>query len=81
MAEAKESRAGQKHKEELTGKQKAAVFLVTMGSEISAEIFKHLNDAEIETLTWEIARLENIEGEDRDFVLQEFQELMMAQDF
>lgn len=73
--------AGQKHKEELSGKQKAAVFLVTMGSEISAEIFKHLNDSEIETLTWEIARLENIESDDRDFVLQEFQELMMAQDF
>ncbi|MDC7220165.1 MAG: flagellar motor switch protein FliG [Spirochaetales bacterium] len=73
--------AGQKHKEELSGKQKAAVFLVTMGSEISAEIFKHLNDSEIETLTWEIARLEQIEADDRDFVLQEFQELMMAQDF
>jgi flagellar motor switch protein FliG len=73
--------AGVKHKEELSGKQKSAVFLVTMGSEISAEIFKHLNDAEIETLTWEIARLENIESEDRDYVLQEFQELMMAQDF
>ncbi len=83
MAQANEggSRAGQKHKEELSGKQKAAVFLVTMGSEISAEIFKHLNDSEIETLTWEIARLEHIEADDRDFVLQEFQELMMAQDF
>jgi flagellar motor switch protein FliG len=81
MAAVNSGAAGQKHKEELSGKQKAAVFLVTMGSEISAEIFKHLNDAEIETLTWEIARLEHIEADDRDFVLQEFQELMMAQDF
>lgn len=69
------------HKEELSGKQKAAIFLVTLGSDISAEIFKHLREDEIETLTWEIARLENIEPEDRDMVLQEFQELMMAQDF
>ncbi len=81
MASSNAGNAGQKHKEELSGKQKAAVFLVTMGSEISAEIFKHLNDSEIETLTWEIARLEHIEADDRDFVLQEFQELMMAQDF
>ena len=81
MAASNAGNQGQKHKEELSGKQKAAVFLVTMGSEISAEIFKHLNDSEIETLTWEIARLENIEADDRDFVLQEFQELMMAQDF
>ena len=69
------------HREELSGKQKAAIFLVTLGSDISSEIFKHLREDEIETLTWEIARLENIEPEDRDMVLQEFQELMMAQDF
>jgi flagellar motor switch protein FliG len=63
------------HKRPLNGKQKAAIFLVTLGSEISAEIFKHLREDEIETLTFEIARLENIESGDRDQVL------MMAQDF
>ena len=31
-------------KPELNGRQKAAVFLVTIGSEISAEIFKHLRE-------------------------------------
>lgn len=69
------------HKKELTGRQKAAIFLVTVGSEVSAEIFKHLREDEIETLTFEIARLENIDAEERDRVLMEFQELMMAQDF
>ena len=69
------------HKKQLTGRQKAAIFLVTLGSEISAEIFKHLREDEIEQLTFEIARLETIEPEDRDRVLMEFQELMMAQDF
>ncbi|OQX29018.1 MAG: flagellar motor switch protein FliG [Spirochaeta sp. LUC14_002_19_P3] len=65
----------------LTGKQKAAIFLVTMGSEIAADIFKHLRDEDIEILTWEITRLDNIEAQDRDMVLQEFHSLMMAQDF
>ena len=69
------------HKEELSGKQKAAIFLVTLGAEISSEVFKHLREDEIEVLTFEIARLENIDPESRDMVLQEFQELMMAQDF
>ena len=69
------------HRKELTGRQKAAIFLVTIGSEVSAEIFKHLREDEIETLTFEIARLDTIDSQERDKVLMEFQELMMAQDF
>ena len=65
----------------LNGKQKAAIFLVSLGSEISAEIFKHLREDEIETLTFEIARLEAIEPEFKDAVLEEFQDLMTAQNF
>ncbi|MFP4484046.1 MAG: flagellar motor switch protein FliG [Spirochaetota bacterium] len=76
-----QSRKGSGHRKELSGRQKAAIFLVTLGSEISSEIFKHLREDEIESLTFEIARLESVESEDRDNVLQEFQELMMAQDF
>jgi flagellar motor switch protein FliG len=70
-----------KIKKELSGRQKAAIFLVTLGSEISSEIFKHLRDDEIEALTFEIARLDSVEPEERDRVLMEFKELMMAQDF
>ena len=68
-------------KKRLLGRQKAAIFLVALGSEISAEIFKHLREDEIETLIFEIARLNNVAAEDRDKVLLEFKELMMAQDF
>jgi len=75
--------AGPKKKgaKEYTGRQKAAIFLVTIGSEISAEIFKFLREDEIETLTFEIARLETIDAEQKDAILQEFQELMMANQF
>jgi flagellar motor switch protein FliG len=71
----------QTKKTQLTGRQKAAIFLVSLGSEVSSEIFKHLREDEIEQLTFEIARLDRIEPEDRDKVLQEFQEMMMAQEF
>ncbi|MDC7228571.1 MAG: flagellar motor switch protein FliG [Spirochaetales bacterium] len=84
MAKAQAPAAGggkAKIKKDLTGRQKAAIFLVTLGSEISSEIFKHLRDDEIEALTFEIARLDSVEPEERDRVLMEFKELMMAQDF
>jgi flagellar motor switch protein FliG len=66
---------------EFTGRQKAAIFLVSIGSEISSEIFKYLREDEIETLTFEIARLETIEPDQKDAILMEFQELMMANQF
>ena len=64
-----------------TDYRKAAVLLVTVGSDIAVEIFKHLRDDEIETLTFEIARLELIEPDQKDAVLQEFHELIMANRF
>jgi len=75
--------AGPKKKgaKEYTGRQKSAIFLVSIGSELSAEIFKYLREDEIETLTFEIARLETIDSEQKDTILQEFQELMMANQF
>jgi flagellar motor switch protein FliG len=66
---------------DFTGRQKAAVFLVSIGSEISSEIFKYLREDEIETLTFEIARLETVEPDQKEAVLVEFQELMMANEF
>ncbi|GHU01682.1 flagellar motor switch protein FliG [Spirochaetia bacterium] len=83
MADKSGAGAGGKKKsgKEISGRQKAAVFLVSAGSEVSSEIFKHLKEDEIETLTFEIARLETIEPEQKDSVLQEFQEMMMANQF
>ncbi|MDR2101054.1 MAG: flagellar motor switch protein FliG [Treponema sp.] len=73
--------AKKKGAKEFSGRQKAAIFLVSIGSDISAEVFKYLREDEIETLTFEIARLEAIEPEQKTAVLQEFQELMMANQF
>jgi flagellar motor switch protein FliG len=68
-------------KRQFTGKQKAAIFLIALGQEVSSEIFKHLKEAEVEELTFEIARIGKVETEDKEKVLSDFQELMMAQDF
>ncbi|MBQ7611724.1 MAG: flagellar motor switch protein FliG [Spirochaetaceae bacterium] len=78
-----EKKSGKKGKDikSLTGRQKAAIFLVSVGSEISAKVMEQLREDEVEKLTFEIARLETIEPEIKDQVLQEFQDLMAAQNF
>ncbi len=67
--------------ENLSGVQKAAVLLIALGPERSAEVFKHLKDDEIETLTLEIANTKSIPGEVRDAVLGEFYEICLAQQY
>ncbi len=65
----------------LTGKQKAAILLVSLGPDVSAEVFKHFNDEEIEELTLEIANLEKIPSEVKDEVLDEFHQMCVAYDY
>lgn len=66
---------------EFSGKQKSAIFLLAVGPDVSSEIMKSLSESEVDTITYEIARLEKITPDDKERVLQEFQELMMAQEF
>ncbi|CUU36946.1 MAG: flagellar motor switch protein FliG [Fimbriimonadales bacterium] len=63
----------------LTGKQKAAIVLVALGTEIASKILPHLNEAEVEELSLEIARLGSIPAEVRQQVIKEFYEICLAQ--
>ncbi|MEW6047015.1 MAG: flagellar motor switch protein FliG [Bacillota bacterium] len=65
----------------LTGKQKAAVLLIALGPEVSAHVFKHLREDEIEQLTFEIASVRRVLPEDQEKVMIEFREMMLAQQF
>jgi flagellar motor switch protein FliG len=58
----------------LTGRQKAAVFLITIGSARAAEILKHLTEREIEALSAEMASLWRIKAETAERVVQELAE-------
>jgi len=68
-------------KGKLTGKEKAAILLISLGPEASAQVFKHLSDEEIEDLTLQIASLRKIEPEIREKVLNEFDGMMQAQEY
>ena len=62
----------------LTGVQKAAILMIALGAENSAQVIKHLNDAEIEQLTLEMANVRRISPEQRDYVVEEFHQMCMA---
>jgi flagellar motor switch protein FliG len=62
----------------ITGPQKAAILLVQMGSERSALVLKALRESEVEEVLSEIARLQAVENDVVDAVMEEFQELATA---
>lgn len=74
-----EKQGGGRESSALSGKQKAAIFLVSIGSKVSSLVFEHMSEEEIEAITLEIARVDNIESDVRDNVLREFHELFIAQ--
>ncbi|MDR5702526.1 MAG: flagellar motor switch protein FliG, partial [Armatimonadota bacterium] len=62
----------------VTGRQKAAIFLVALGSELSAEVMKHLREDEIEELTYQIANLQRVSTEQRDSIFREALQILLA---
>jgi flagellar motor switch protein FliG len=63
---------------QLTGRQKASIFIISLGPEKSAQVMKHLSEEEIEQLTLEIANIRTINNEQLKSVNQEFTQLYMA---
>lgn len=65
----------------LSGKQKAAILLISLGPEKSAKVFSQLHEDEVEELTLEIANMRKINPEDKEKVLEEFYQVCLAQEF
>ncbi|MFP4016021.1 MAG: flagellar motor switch protein FliG [Halanaerobiales bacterium] len=65
----------------IKGKNKAAILLVALGPDLSAEIFKHLSDEEIEELTLEIANMQKVNPDTKYDVLEEFHQLLEAKEY
>lgn len=66
---------------ELTGREKAAILLISLGPEKSAQVFKHLKEEEIESLTLEIANITSVMPETKEDVLNEFYQICLAQQY
>lgn len=65
----------------LSGRQKAAILLITLGPEVSAQIFKHLRDEEIEQLTLEIANVRKVDSGEKESIMSEFHQICLAQEY
>lgn len=66
---------------ELTGKQKAAILLISMGPDVSAQVYKHLTEEEIEKLSLEISSVKKVETSMKEDVLDQFHQIALAQDY
>nr|WP_081978478.1 flagellar motor switch protein FliG [Cellulomonas carbonis] len=63
---------------EITGTQKAALLLIQIGKEQAAKVMSMLDETEIEELTTEIARLERVDPEMANGVIEEFHAAAMG---
>ena len=70
-----------KKDKELSGKQKAALLLISLGPEVSASVYKHLSEEEIERLTLEISSVKKVESAVKENIIEEFHTIALAQDY
>lgn len=66
---------------ELTGRQKAAILLISLGPDVSAQVYKHLTEEEIEKLTLEISGVKKVDNTQKEEVLEQFHQIALAQDY
>ena len=67
--------------DKISGLQKAAILLISLGPEKSAAVFKHLKEEEIEELTLEIANTRSVSPQVKEQIINEFYEVCLAQQY
>lgn len=65
----------------LTNKRKAAIILAILGPETAGKVIQYLDEADVESLSLEVAKLETITANVRIQVVEEFHHMATAQDF
>ncbi|OEH91259.1 flagellar motor switch protein FliG [Bacillus solimangrovi] len=66
---------------DLTGRQKAAILLISLGPDVSAQVYKHLSEEEIEKLTLEISSVKKVDNGQKEQILDQFHQIALAQDY
>ncbi|MEO8591996.1 MAG: flagellar motor switch protein FliG [Candidatus Solibacter sp.] len=64
-----------------SGIEKAAILLVVLGDQASANIVKQLSEDAVELVSREVARLKRVSPEDAEAVVEEFYQLTSAQEY
>ncbi|HPY96120.1 MAG TPA: flagellar motor switch protein FliG [Candidatus Cloacimonadota bacterium] len=66
---------------DMDGKTKAAILMIGLGTEASANVFKLLSDNDVELITAKIASLSSVEPRISEAVFEEFYEMIKAQEY
>lgn len=65
----------------MTGVRKAAILCLVLGDEVASELFKHLEEDEVQLVSREIAALTRVSSDTADDVLEEFHQLLIARSY
>jgi flagellar motor switch protein FliG len=65
----------------LTGEQKAAALLISLGPELASKVYQHLKEDAVEQVTLQIANLRKISPEEKDAVMREALDISVAQEY
>ncbi|MBH0155880.1 flagellar motor switch protein FliG [Fictibacillus sp. 5RED26] len=66
---------------ELSGKEKAAILVISLGPDVAAQVYKHLSEEEIERLTLQISQVRKVDSTLKDDIITQFHQLALAQDY
>ncbi len=65
----------------ISGREKAAILLVSLGQEFAAQVFRHLAEEEIEQITLQIAGVRRVEPAQQIGVLEECRQMLLANEY
>ena len=66
---------------QLNNVQKSALILIAMGTENAANVLRHLNDKEVEKVSIEIAKLDDVPADVLNAVIEEYYEMILANSY
>ncbi len=70
-----------KRNELISGVRKAAMLLVLLGEEASAQLMRELSEDDVQSVSREVARISTISNEEGEAVLEEFYQMCMAREY
>lgn len=65
----------------ISSARKAAILCLTLGEEAATEVFKHLDEEEVQILSKELALLPDVKSHISDGVVEEFHQLLTARNY
>jgi flagellar motor switch protein FliG len=65
----------------LPGIRKAAILMIILGDQTSADILRQMDDEEVQLIGREVARITSIDNQQAEAILEEFYQMSMARDY